>query len=136
MHGVDLHFALLVALEGKADGHVLGRFHEQRSIFFLRCRGLRSEASQQLLQVQPRIRIGRGDILLQVFFFYVRVFLHLAETGEQANGLDDLLLLQRNHRHPSRSNARGCTPTPATPPKTSGIATVRTSASAGTAWTT
>ena len=34
VHGVDLYFAALETLHGEADGHVLGRFHEQRRVRF------------------------------------------------------------------------------------------------------
>ena len=51
VYGVYFDFALLVALQGKADGHVLGGFHQQRRVVLLRRGRLRRQTSQQLLQI-------------------------------------------------------------------------------------
>ena len=71
-------------------------------------RGLRRQAAQQLLQVQPRIRIGLGQLLLNIFFFNVGILLHLSKARQQPDRLNDFLFLQRNHpAGPCRSRA-GC----------------------------
>ena len=82
--GVDLDLALLIPLQREADRHVLGRFHQQRRIFLPRIGGFRRQTSQQLLQVQTRIRVGLSQFLLDVFFLNVRDSSALAQTASAA----------------------------------------------------
>ena len=98
MDGVHFDFALLVALQGEADGHVLGRLHQQRRVFFLlRCR-LRCQTSQQLLQVQPRIRIGLGQFFLQDLLLWpMGSCCTWPKRVSRPDRLNDFLFLQRDH---------------------------------------
>src|SRR5215470_5675741 len=97
VNGVDLDLALLVALEGKADRHVLGGFHEEWSIFVARGGRLSRQATEQLLEVESSVWIGLAEFLLDFFFVDGGILLYLAEAGQKADGLNDLLLLQGNH---------------------------------------
>jgi hypothetical protein len=116
MDGIYFDFALLVALEREADGHVLGGLHQQRSVFLFGGRCPRGKATQQLLQVQSRVGVSLTQFLVQVFFFDVGIMLHLPKPSQQPNRLDHFLLLQGNHAAlPRRSYTRACSsPTAAT----------------------
>src|SRR6267154_55073 len=107
MHGIHFHFALRIPFQGEANSHVLGRFHQQRSIFLLLvgCR-LSRQASQQLLQVQPRVRIGFANFFLQSFRTDIWIALHLAETSQQPNRLNHFGFLQRHHAFPRWRGSR------------------------------
>ena len=98
---VDLHFAFLIALQGKANGHMLGRLHQQRGlpIVFLRNRG--GKGLQKLLKIDLRIRAGFTEFLLQRFWAGIGILSDLPKMREEANGLGDFLFLQWN-----RSSAR------------------------------
>ena len=64
VHRVDLHFAFLESFQSEADGHVLGRFHQQGSVVRLLCCGLSRETAQQLLQIDLGIGINRAEFFL------------------------------------------------------------------------
>ncbi len=96
VHGIHFDFAFLIALQSETDRHVLGRLHQQRRVLLVR-RGFRRQAPEQLLQAQPRIRIGLNQILLDIFFFDARILLYLPEPGQQPDRLNHFLLLQRNN---------------------------------------
>ena len=55
VHGIYFDFALLVALQGKAYGHVLGGLHQQGSILLLVLCRLRGQTAQKLLKIQARV---------------------------------------------------------------------------------
>src|SRR5712691_11566137 len=98
VHGVNFHFALGIPFQSEANCHVLSRLHQQRRVFFLllsSCLG--RQASQQLLQVQPRVRIGLAHFFLESFRTNSWIALHLAETSEEANRLNHFRFLQWHH---------------------------------------
>ncbi len=87
---VHANFALLITLQGEADGHVLSSFHEQRCIrLFLG--HVRGQAFEQLLQVELGVGVGLAQFFLQDRSLGF-VFADLSETGEQANCLNDFFL--------------------------------------------
>ena len=101
--GVDLHFAFLIALQGEANGHMLGRFHQQRGPSIVVLRNGRGEGLQELLQIDLRIWAGLAELLPQRFRVGIWILTGLPEMCKQANGLDDFLFFERN----SRSGAAG-----------------------------
>ena len=105
MHGIDLHFALWIALQREADRHVLGRLHQQRGVGLPVREVAWRRAFQQLLQIQPRIRIGFSQLFLQSFRTSIRIALHLPESSEQTDGLDHFRFLER---HDSALPGRSC----------------------------
>ena len=92
MDRVDLHFAFLKALQGKADRHVLGCLHEKGRICVFG-RHVSGEAFQQLLDVELGIAISFGEFFLQVLRLNVGIAAHFSKSGEKAYGLDDFLFL-------------------------------------------
>ena len=96
VHRVDLHFALLEAFQGETNGHVLGRFHQQRSVVrLLRVDiDLGSQAAQQLLQVDFGVGVNRGQFFLQCRGIGVGVAAYFSKSSQQPDGLDDFFFLQ------------------------------------------
>ena len=63
VYGIYLDVALLVLLQGKLDGHMLGGLHQHVAVGF----GIadrRRQVGKQSLQIQTRIRAGRLDFVL------------------------------------------------------------------------
>ena len=92
VHGIDLHFAFLKTLQGKADSHMLSCLHEQGSICIVG-RYVSGEAFQQLLDVELGIAISLGEFFLQLLRLNVGFAAHFSKSGEKAYGLDDFLFL-------------------------------------------
>ena len=86
MDGIDLHFAVLEAVQGKADGHVLGGLHKKRSFALIRC-FVGGQVCQQLLQIDFGVGVDCTQFSLQKIGRHTGITPNLAKLGEQADGL-------------------------------------------------